>query len=125
MNRASHCGRRSVALVLAYLLALQVILAAWVVLVPAVAVAASDQGVICATHPDGTPKSNGQPASCPCGPMCISGGCAGGSAPPPAVAFAPVLRTIVPEPLLPFEEALRLRRVASEPERARAPPVLA
>jgi hypothetical protein len=122
--RGLHIGRRSVALLLAYLLALQVILTAWAVIAPVLA-----QGIVqtalCATHQDGAPSPGGSPANCPCGPMCTSGSCAGGGEPASAAALPVVFAIVSSVTLPPARAAAPARRIASEPERARAPPVLA
>jgi hypothetical protein len=125
-HRGTDLGRRSLALLLAYLLALQVMLAAWVAVVPAAAVAAGAQAGICTTQSDETvPPSGHLPAGCPCGPMCAAGGCSGGGTPATASAtvlvFAPERRTA----LVWSAATSHPRRIASEPERARAPPALA
>jgi hypothetical protein len=120
-----HLGRRAGALALAYLLALQVILTAWAVIAPAAA-AVDGLGVICTTHADGAAPAPGgsQPATCPCGPMCLGGCCptVGASA---ASATPVVFRIVAAAVLRPLAEIVGPRRVASAPEQARAPPVLA
>jgi len=124
-HRAPHLGRRTFALLLAYLLALQVILTAWAVVAPSAASSVA-QAAVCATNGEGgMPSSGGTPAACPCGPMCASGGCAGTGGPVPTLASTVVFETVWSVARPPFEDALLPRRVASEPERARAPPVLA
>jgi hypothetical protein len=119
---ASHLARRCFALALAYLLALQVILTAWAALSPSLA--AQARAATCATQMDGALPKSGQPAHCGCGPMCpmISG--AGGI--PSSATVSPVIfRVTVTVPMRPLGVTVHARRVASEPEQARAPPVLA
>jgi hypothetical protein len=124
-RRTSHPGRRSFALVLAYLLALQVILAAWAVLVPTAVTALGVQTVICTTHAYGSVPSSDLPlAQCPCGPLCHAGGHSAGGVPPPAAASLVVFRTVVAAKARPSTQQTFPRRIASEPEQARAPPVL-
>jgi hypothetical protein len=123
-SRAPTLGRRSSALVLAYLLALQAILTAWAVLVPAIAGASVAQAVLCSTHVNGTvPASDIPPAQCPCGPLCHGGGQPTGVA-PPAIVSPVAFRTEVAIKARPLAQQPLLRRIASEPEQARAPPVL-
>ena len=125
-SRAPSLGKRSFALVLAYLLALQAMLAAWAVLAPAAAGAFGPQAVICSTHANSpAPTSDLPPAQCPCGPLCHAGGQATAGAPPPAAVSLVVFRTEVAIKTRPLAQQSFLRRIASEPEQARAPPVLA
>ena len=125
-SRAPSLRRRSFALVLAYLLALQAILTAWAVLAPAAAGAFSPQSALCSTHANSpAPASDLPPAQCPCGPLCHAGGQpTAGTPPSPAVSLV-VFRTEVTIKSRPLVQQRLLRRIASEPEQARAPPVLA
>jgi hypothetical protein len=117
-----HLGRRCFALALAYVLALQVIFTAWAALAPSMA--AQAQAATCATQMDGALPKSGQPAHCGCGPMCpmISGA---GGMPSPATVSLVTFRTTVTVPMRPLGDTVDARRIASEPEQARAPPVLA
>jgi hypothetical protein len=118
---ASHLARRCFALALAYLLALQVILTAWAALAPSVA--AQARAATCATQMDGALPKSGQPTHCGCGPMCpmISGA---GGMPSSATISLVSFRVALTVPMRPLADTVQVRRVASEPEQARAPPVL-
>jgi len=121
-HRGSHLGRRSFALALAYLLALQGILAAWAVLVPTAVTALGVQTVICTTHAYGSAPSSDLPlAQCPCGPLCYAGG-----APPlgasPDAASAPIAHPTVAAVVWHVQCVAALPAVSAGPQKARAPP---
>jgi hypothetical protein len=123
-NRAAHLGRRFFSLALAYLLALQVILTAWTVLIPAVGGIASAHGIICVTQPDGyAPASDGPLTPCPCGPLCHAGAAPMlGLAPQTiSVAIAHVPPSSVVWPVQQFDPA---RNNSAHPGKARAPPAV-
>jgi len=125
-SRAPSLGRRSFALALAYLLALQAILTAWAVFAPPAAGVFGPQAVICSTHANSPAPSSDLPlAQCPCGPLRHAGGQPTAGAPPLATVSLVVFRAEVAIKAHPLAQQPLLRRVASEPEQARAPPVLA
>jgi hypothetical protein len=121
MSGMADLARRSLALALAYLLALQVLLAAWDVLTPA----ALAGDVICTTQADGTtaPAPDHPPQHCAYGPLCGGGGCAAAGVPAMAatkpIVFDPA---VAPAPRKGLARHYP-RRLAGAPEQARAPPV--
>jgi hypothetical protein len=122
-HRAPPLGRRSFALALAYLLALQVILAAWAVLVPTAVTALGVQTVICTTHAYGSAPSSDLPlAQCPCGPLCHAGSAPPLGAPPPegsgAIAHPIVVAVVWHVPPLDARP-----HASAGPQQARAPPL--
>ena len=117
--------RRSLALALAYVLALQAILIAWAVVPPSIDGLPPLQASLCGGHSDGAP-SDQLPGGCPCGALCL--GCACASA---AVA-APVLTSFVvvwvQRPVTqptPPDRVIVQRRDIFDPRQARAPPAMA
>jgi hypothetical protein len=124
-HRTSHLGRRSFALALAYLLALQVILTAWVVLAPAAASALGLQTVICTSHPNGSaPNSDLPPTQCPCGPMCHACAAPMPGTPPEVIS---VVIAHLPAAAVVWHAQRRgvAPAVSASPHQARAPPVTA
>ncbi|MPZ58871.1 MAG: hypothetical protein GEU91_20740 [Rhizobiales bacterium] len=124
-HRGSHLGRRSFALVLAYLLALQGILVAWGAMAAA-AHATSGLAVTCAADGAQGPvqRSDDPLPCCHCGPLCGPGtGTALGAA-PEAVPTA-VKRPQVAAARWPLRPSDALPRISSDPRKARAPPAMA
>jgi hypothetical protein len=121
--RAPSLGRRSSALVLAYLLALQAILTAWAVLAPAAAGAFGAQAALCSTHANGpAPSSDLPPAQCLCGPLCHAGAAPllGAPSETASVAVSHSLTVAVAWHVPPTDKT---RDIATSPQQARAPPL--
>jgi hypothetical protein len=117
--------RRLVALMLAYLLALQGGIVAWATVAAVAATVSPATSVICSSghHGDAPHQSDGTLPCCACGPMCVS--CAS-----PAAAAAPELAAFMPQRLpvalqWSVEPTDALSRAHATHWQARAPPLTA
>jgi hypothetical protein len=123
---ATSLRRKSLALALAYLLALQAILIAWTVVPPTIAGLPKIQASLCGGHSDGSTPSDQAPGGCPCGALCLSCACATPAVSAPELAYHAIVwvQHRVARPALP-ESRIVWRRDRFDPLQARAPPAMA